>query len=206
MRVPPLTCLVRHLDEDMREVCSLDRRLSMFKSTRMRIVFFWLVVIIAVLIDQATKAAAIEVLEDGPKVLIPHVVNLIHVENTGAAFSIGEGANPLFIIVALVFIGAACYFVVNEKDLPFNIVFSVGMVAGGGLGNMIDRIMNGSVTDFLSFAFIDFPVFNVADMFVTVGIAYTCVAYWLFDSRRERERERERSLGDGVSGKESHDA
>ena len=80
------------------------------------------------------------------------------------------------------------------------------MVAGGGLGNMIDRIMNGSVTDFLSFAFIDFPVFNVADMFVTVGIAYTLVAYWLFDSKREREQEREQSLGDGASGKEPHDA
>lgn len=162
----------------------------------MRILIYWIIVILAVTVDQATKAAAIEVLEKGPMTLVPGLINLIHVENTGAAFSIGEGSNLLFIIIAIAFIAVATFFVWNEDDLPLPITCTVGFVAGGGLGNMIDRIMNGSVTDFISLAFIDFPVFNVADMFVTCGIVLTVVLYWRWESKQEREQEREEEQGD----------
>ena len=168
----------------------MDLSVSMLKGRGMRIFIYWLVVILVVVIDQATKAAAIEVLEDGPKTFVAGLIDFIHVENTGAAFSIGEGGNVFFILVAIVFIATSTYFVWKEEDLPYSIAVSVGAVAGGGLGNMIDRIMNGSVTDFIALRFIDFPIFNVADMFVTCGIVFTVVAYWRWEANREREEDR----------------
>ncbi len=162
----------------------METRFSAIGGRGLRIFLFWVVVILVVVVDQATKAAAIEVLGDGSGVLIPGIMNLVHVENTGAAFSMGEGGGVLFIIIALAFLVGSCLLVWHENELPLGVVFSVGLVAGGGLGNMIDRIMNGSVTDFLSTAFINFPVFNFADICVTVGVVCAIVGYWVWDSRR----------------------
>jgi signal peptidase II len=75
----------------------------------------------------------------------------------------------------------------NKPDLPMGLVVSIGLVAGGGMGNMVDRLMEGYVTDFIATRFIDFPVFNVADMCVTVGVFATVIGYWVWDSRRERD-------------------
>lgn len=119
--------------------------------------------------------------------LIPGIIDLVHVENTGAAFSIGEGAGPLFAVVALAIACGAFVFVCTQEP-PLSLTVSLACVVGGGLGNMFDRIMHGSVTDFLATTFIDFPVFNVADIAVTCGIAVSFVAYLLW----------ERSLGDEV--------
>ena len=166
----------------------METRFSAIGGRGLRLFLFWVIVIMVVLVDQATKAAAVEVLGDGRGTLIPGVIDLVHVENTGAAFSIGEGAGFLFVLVALAFLVGACLFVWHEDKLPLGIVASVGLVAGGGLGNMIDRLMNGSVTDFLATAFMKFPVFNVADMCVTVGVVCAVVGYWVWDARREEEQ------------------
>ena len=142
------------------------------------VIIFWLTAVLVTIADQATKVAVRHVLPLGsPAVpLIPGVIDLLHVENTGAAFSIGRGASWLFIMCAIVAFVAACMLVWNN-DRPFPLILSLGCVAGGGLGNMIDRLATGSVTDFLSFAFIKFPVFNVADIFVTCGVAVSLVLY-----------------------------
>ena len=153
----------------------------------MRIVVYWLVVILAVLVDQTTKAAAREVLEEGPRVLIPGVINLVHVENTGAAFSVGQGATLLFVAIAVVFIVGATAIVWRTPNLPYKLVVPIGLVAGGGLGNMIDRIIDGSVTDYISTAFMDFPVFNVADICVSVGIVLCLVGYWRWEKSEASE-------------------
>lgn len=151
----------------------------------MRELLFWLVVCISVLLDQATKAAVRTVVALGERlVLIPHVMDLTHVENIGAAFSMGEGAAPLFVLIALLVLVLACVLVWRE-DLPMALVASAACVAGGGMGNMIDRLWQGSVTDFLATSFISFPVFNVADIFVTLGIAVSIVLWWSWDGHRE---------------------
>lgn len=165
----------------------METRLSALGGKGLHLFLFWVIVILVVLVDQATKAAAIEVIADGNSVLIPGIIDLVHVENTGAAFSIGEGNGVLFVIVALAFLIGSCSFVCREEELPLGIVAAVALIAGGGLGNMIDRLMNGSVTDFLSTAFMKFPVFNVADICVTVGVACAIIGYWIWDSRQERK-------------------
>ncbi len=150
-----------------------------------RIAMYWIIVILSVIVDQTTKAAAREVLEESSMELIPGVINLIHVENTGAAFSLGQGATLLFVAVAIVFVIVATLIVWRTPDLPYGLVVTIGLVAGGGLGNMFDRIMGGSVTDFIATAFIDFPVFNVADICVTLGVILSIAGYWVWESRKE---------------------
>ena len=154
-----------------------------FSQRGFKIVAYWLVICLVVLVDQATKAAISHLLEVGEHggTLIPGVIELVRVENTGAAFSIGEGAAPLFVVVAIVVLIAAALFIWRE-DPPIALAVSIGCVAGGGLGNTIDRLASGSVTDFLSTIFIDFPVFNVADMFVTCGVVVSMVLFLRWDS------------------------
>ena len=101
------------------------------------------------------------------------VFHLTYVRNTGAAFSSFEGAQWLFLLIFLVFTGAILYDMV-KKAMPFTNFerWCVAAIYGGGLANMIDRLRLGYVVDMIEVEFIRFPVFNVADCFITCG----CVA------------------------------
>ncbi len=149
-----------------------------------RTIIYWFVVVLSVIVDQVTKAAAREVLEQESRVLIPGIINLVHVENTGAAFSIWEGGTIFLAVLAIVLIVAITTFVWKTERLPLYMVVPLGLVAGGGMGNMIDRVMGGSVTDFIATAFIDFPVFNVADICVTVGVALFFIGFLRWDDSK----------------------
>ena len=153
-----------------------------------RIIIFWLFAGLVVLLDQATKAAVRYVAPSTGfmRVLIPGLIDLVHVENTGAAFSIGEGAGPLFALLALV-VACAAYVFVCTQEPPLPLTASIACVVGGGLGNMFDRLMHGSVTDFIATSFIDFPVFNVADIAVTCGIFLSFVLYLMWEGRASEE-------------------
>ena len=104
-------------------------------------------------------------------VLIPGVLSLSYIENRGAAFGIMQGRQWLLIVISAVMIAAAVVFCIRRiRDTRYRYlrVLTVFLVAGA-LGNMIDRIMLGYVRDFIYFKLIDFPVFNVADIYVTVS-------------------------------------
>lgn len=104
-------------------------------------------------------------------VLIPGVLSLSYIENRGAAFGIMQGRQWLLIVISAVMIAAAVVFYIRRiRDTRYRYlrVLTVFLVAGA-LGNMIDRIMLGYVRDFIYFKLIDFPVFNVADIYVTVS-------------------------------------
>ena len=155
----------------------------------MNLLSFGLVVAIVIVLDQATKAV-VRTMAPGLGrfgTLIPGVIDLVHVENTGAAFSIGTGAGAVFVVLAAAVAVAAAVFV-YRAEVPLSLACTLACVAGGGLGNMIDRIASGSVTDFLATVFMDFPVFNVADIFVTCGVAASFVLYLVWDNGGEDER------------------
>lgn len=150
----------------------------------MSVLAYWLTVILVVVADQSTKAAVCHLLPLGAtRPFIPGVLELHHIENAGAAFSIGRGASWLFVGCAIVVFALACLFV-WRNELPMPLAISVGSVAGGGVGNMIDRVANGTVTDFLATTFVDFPIFNVADIFVTCGVIVSLVLYLRWDGSR----------------------
>lgn len=126
-----------------------------------------------VLLDQWTKKLTLASrVGAAPFQLIPNVLELVYVENRGAAFGIGQGAVTFFAIVTPICLAFIIYLFIKapaeRKFWPVRVCCL--LVAAGAVGNFIDRIMRGFVVDMIYFKPIDFPVFNVADCFVTVGI------------------------------------
>ena len=124
--------------------------------------------------DQITKyltVANIQLYADVP--FIPGLLQLTYVQNTGAAFSSFEGQQWLFALIFLAFTGMLIYeyFKKSMGFLPFE-RWCIAAIYGGGLGNMIDRVRMGYVVDMIETTFMEFPVFNVADCFITCG----CIA------------------------------
>ena len=142
--------------------------------------------------DQITKyltVANISLYADVP--FIPGLLQLTYVRNTGAAFSSFEGQQWLFALVFVVFTGLILweYF---KKPMPFTALerWCIAAVYGGGLGNMIDRIRMGYVVDMIETTFIEFPVFNVADCFITCGCILMLVHLVLFNKEFWKEEKK----------------
>lgn len=152
-----------------------------------RLALFALVAAAVVALDQLSKAAARSALVPGePVTLVPGVMDLSLVYNTGASFSLGEGGGPLFVVLAAAILVAGLVVAWRRADVPLSLLLAVAAVAGGGVGNAIDRVALGAVTDFFKTTFVDFAVFNVADIFVTCGVVLAVVLYWRWDLARER--------------------
>ena len=150
----------------------------------------------AVILDQVTKAWAREALAAGPLPFIPGVLDLTLVMNTGAAFSIGSGSTWVFVLLAAVICVGCTVWVVRERSMGLPLACALGAVCGGGIGNLIDRVAAGQVTDFFATAFIDFPVFNVADIFVTCGVVIAFLLAW----HEESVNEAAKAAGEGAAG------
>ena len=121
--------------------------------------------------DQITKyltVVNIPLAADVP--FIPGLLQLTYVQNTGAAFSSFEGQQWLFAIVFVAFTALVGY-EYRKQSMPFTKLerWCIFAIYGGGLGNMIDRVRLGYVVDMIETTFIQFPVFNVADCFITCG-------------------------------------
>lgn len=152
-----------------------------------RLALFVLVAAAVVALDQVSKAAARAALVPGePVTLIPGVMDLSLVYNTGAAFSLGEGAGPFFVLVAAAIALFGAWVAWRRVDMPTSLALVLAAVAGGGIGNAIDRVALGAVTDFFATTFVDFAIFNVADIFVTCGVFVALVLWWRWDAARER--------------------
>lgn len=138
-------------------------------------------------LDQWTKQLArLYLMGKEPIVLIKGVFELTYVENRGAAFGLFQNQRVPFLIGTLVIIAVVLVLYgrlpKTGRYLPLRIV-AAGLLSGAA-GNMIDRFLNGYVVDFFYFSLIDFPVFNAADIYVTVSMAYF-VVLWLFYYKEE---------------------
>ncbi len=150
-----------------------------------------LIIVISVLaLDQATKAALVSYLSPYQSVtVIPGIFNIVSVRNPGAAFGILQGGGSIILtvvsFVALIVIGVLLYQAVNKK-----MILTLSFIAGGALGNMVDRLRMGEVIDFLDFHIgrYHWPAFNVADSAITVGvISYLVVSYLCKDETNREE-------------------
>lgn len=131
-----------------------------------------LAIALLVLFDNITKSLAVEKLKNKePFPIIKNVFELRYLENRGAAFGMFQNKQIVFIIVSvvfLIFIGYVLYKVpMNKKYYVFE--FTLSMLAAGAIGNMIDRASQNYVVDFFYFRLINFPIFNVADIYVTIS-------------------------------------
>ncbi len=134
-------------------------------------------------VDQITKylvVANIPLYADVP--FLPGIVQLTYVQNTGAAFSMLQGMRWLFLVIFIVLTVLILleYF---KRPMPFTKLerWCIAAIYGGGLGNMIDRVRLGYVVDMIETQFIEFPVFNVADCFITCGCILLIVHLALFN-------------------------
>jgi len=121
--------------------------------------------------DQLSKLLVLTHIPLGTQVeVLPGVVGLTYVRNYGAAFSSFQGMLWLFVLIFLAFTVAVVW-EYRKKAMPFTTLerWCIAAIYGGGLGNMIDRIRFGYVVDMIETQFIEFPVFNVADCFITCG-------------------------------------
>ncbi len=139
------------------------------------------IAVVVVVLDQVTKALARAQLDMGSTVvLVPRVLNLTLTKNSGAAFGIFAGRQPIFIAVTCVVLAVVGIYLWRQRPTSPLVVVALGLVTGGAIGNLIDRAGPGWVTDFFEFGFIDFPVFNVADTAIFVGVGLLIV--WLLVS------------------------
>jgi signal peptidase II len=101
------------------------------------------------------------------RTVIPGVLRLVHYRNTGVAFDFLSGAGPVVIIVeGLALLALLVYFA--RHPTKRGLWIPTGLLVGGALGNLLDRLIDGSVTDFIKFP--DWPAFNAADISITVGV------------------------------------
>jgi signal peptidase II len=115
--------------------------------------------------------------------VLPHVLYIDYIRNPGAAWGILDHARWLLVLVALAVVAAAIYF--HRRYKPgWWLTVALGLLLGGALGNMTDRILTGTVVDYIYFKIINFPVFNFADMSIDTGVIMILLKSLLMDRNR----------------------
>ena len=133
--------------------------------------------LIIVLLDQLTKFLIRKNLQLNESIpIIKNIFHLTYLKNTGSAFSLFQGYNLFFIIFSVIVIISTFYFIKKIKESQKLMQFAAGLLLGGTLGNLIDRIIYGRVTDFIDFRI--WPVFNIADSAVTISVILLIILLW----------------------------
>jgi signal peptidase II len=119
--------------------------------------------------------------------LYPYV-RVIHWKNTGAAFGLFPSGSLIFTVIAVIVSAAIIYYYPRVPNSQVALRFALALQLGGAIGNLVDRLAHGPVTDFISFG--SFPVFNVADASISIGVAVLVGSMWIAE-RRELSAEAE---------------
>lgn len=153
-----------------------------------------IIVILAVVADQVTKYFVVQAANpvngssEWTQGFIPNVLSFSYAENKGGGFSIlndGGWQRIVLLGISLVAMGLIGYILIKFYKRHPLINIALSMILGGAIGNMIDRLRLGYVVDFLTTEFMDFPIFNVADCFVTVGAVLLAIYVIFFDAKVE---------------------
>lgn len=159
----------------------------------------WYAILLAACIglDQLLKWWVTANLEVGQSAaLLPGIVRLTRLHNTGAAWSSFSGKTGVLAVVTIILMAAVAWLVVKKLVRhPLGLTAAM-LVLGGGVGNMIDRLFRGYVVDMFDLEFMDYPIFNLADIFVVVGVILGAVYYlWFYDKYDKPKKEPEHDPG-----------
>lgn len=119
---------------------------------------------------------------------IPNFLSLTYVRNTGAAWSILEGQMWFFLLATVVVVGIAVYYLIKNIKGSKWLNFGISLIIAGALGNIIDRIRLGFVVDMFRTEFMNFPIFNIADCSLVIGVVLVLI-YLFMEDRKERKNE-----------------
>jgi signal peptidase II len=158
---------------------------------------YWPIATIAafiVVLDQWTKWLVRVNIPDGgvwlPESLewLSPYARIVHWHNTGAAFGMFQNASMVFTVLAFIVIAAIIYYYPHVENSDWSLRLAMSMQLGGAIGNLIDRLTLGRVTDFISIG--TFPVFNVADASISVGAVVLLLGVWLMERAEKKEKAR----------------
>ena len=136
-----------------------------------RKVSIFISILLLILLDQAVKGYVVkEIPLGGMRRFIPKVVSLTYLKNSGAAFSMLENQQWFFTIITLIAMGAAFVYLYRHIKGSIWILLGLTLIISGGIGNFIDRLRQGFVVDMFHLDFMNFAIFNVADIYLTIGV------------------------------------
>lgn len=159
----------------------------MKNNKKISILLMFCIVFLILIIDLLSKHFTVGINQE----FIPGFIKFLYKENTGAAWSIFEGGGISLIIGSFLAIILINIYAVFEKNNSKLLYVSLGLILGGAWGNLFDRLVFGYVRDFIKFEFMTFPVFNVADMALTIGVVLLLIFYiiLLFKDGKEKRKE-----------------
>lgn len=144
-------------------------------------IIYYIIAMILIGLDQLSKYLTVQEVALGEVVpVIPNVLSLTYIRNSGAAWSILEDQMIFFYVITIVVVGALIYFLHTEGKKSPIASTGIAFIMGGAIGNFIDRLHLKYVIDMIRLEFINFPIFNVADMALTIGVIIL-IGYIVYD-------------------------
>ncbi len=147
----------------------------------------WLIAAITLAADQLAKYSVTSCFVPGESLpVLPPLLHLSYVRNTGAAFGLLKGQQALFILCTLLVIGWIVWEFLRKRPIPAAVVWGYALILGGSVGNLIDRLRVGYVIDFIDLRV--WPVFNLGDSAITIGVALL-IWHSLFGRSKDQKSE-----------------
>lgn len=144
--------------------------------------------ILVIILDQASKWAVAKFMEIGETIpLWEGVFHLTSHRNAGAAFGILQNQRWFFIVITLAVIAGLIFYLRRTRANQPLLSTGLAFILGGAIGNFIDRLFFGKVVDFFHFVLIDFPIFNIADSAITIGVSLIILDA-LLDTKRNKNK------------------
>ena len=157
-----------------------------------------IIAVILIAVDRITKNWAAQALASGDIAVIDKVLYFRYTENTGVAFSIFSDNRWVLVGITSVMLIVALAFFLSGKIKDKLELFALSLIIAGGVGNLIDRLSLGYVIDFIDVRIINFAIFNVADMCITIGAILVCIAAFAAEKREKREQESKQKALDEI--------
>ncbi len=156
--------------------------------------FLWsLIVVLIIALDQLFKYWVVNNIGITDSItIIPKVIDFVFVKNTGAAFSfLSDKTYGIVLLsgISVAFCIGVIWFMIKKKPRNKLLTVSLALMLSGALGNVIDRILRGYVVDFIETTFIKFPVFNIADIAITLGAALVIMYVLFFDKSKNNDKQ-----------------
>lgn len=149
---------------------------------------YYALAILVIILDQASKWAVAKFMEIGETIpLWEGVFHLTSHRNAGAAFGILQNQRWFFIVITFAVIAGLIFYLRRTRANQPLLSTGLAFILGGAIGNFIDRLFFGKVVDFFHFVLIDFPIFNIADSAITIGVSLIILDA-LLDTKRNKNK------------------